>query len=267
MPGTPGRPPGAGARPVAGRGPPGGAASAPGRGGTRPPHALGGGEGVVTRARGAGATRPRTTAARQTTGRSGTRPRSGLSLAVARRLIGTGGRRHLLAGCARHTGTRARRTRRFGLRGAGVGGPGLGGAGLGWRHRGHRSGRLRRRRSRDDRLSGGRNGRRRHGCRRHLGRRCGDRLLDGLRGRRRCARQLLSQPAHYWRLHGGGGRPDELPHVPQCCEDGLALDSELFRKLVDTDLCHCSPCWRSAALGADQLVVVHAHCGCLIDGS
>ena len=42
------------------------------------------------------------------------------------------------------------------------------------------------------------------------------------------------------------------------CEDGLAFDSELFRKLVDSDLCHCSPC-AVRALTPDQLVVVHAH--------
>ena len=31
-------------------------------------------------------------------------------------------------------------------------------------------------------------------------------------------------------------------------QDGLAFDSELFRELVDSDLWHCSPCWRSAPL-------------------
>ena len=250
-PGTPGRPPGAGVRPAGGRGPPGRRRLGTGARRTRPAHALGGGEGVVARARGAGATGPRTTGARQATGRSGTRPRSGLSLAVARRLTGTGGRRQLLAGCARHTGTRARRTRRFGLGSAGVerhGSRAVPGLGRGRRGRGHRIGRLRRRRSGHDRLrrAGRRRGRRGYGCRRHLGRRCGDSLLDRLLGRRRFARQLLSQSAHHWRLHGGGGRSDELPHVPQRREDGLAFDSELFRKLVDTDLCHCSPCWRSA---------------------
>ena len=46
-------------------------------------------------------------------------------------------------------------------------------------------------------------------------------------------------------LHGGGCGADELPHVFQHGQNCLAFDSELFRKLVDTDLGHCSPCWRS----------------------
>ena len=57
--------------------------------------------------------------------------------------------------------------------------------------------------------------------------------------------QLLLEPSLDRRLHGGRGGSYELSHVLQHAEDGLAFDSELFRKLVDTDLCHCSPCWRS----------------------
>ena len=76
--------------------------------------------------------------------------------------------------------------------------------------------------------------------------RCGRSLLRRLLGRRRLAGQLLLEAPLDGRLHGGGGRAYELPHVLQHAEDGLAFDSELFRKLVDTDLGHCSPCWRSA---------------------
>ena len=72
-------------------------------------------------------------------------------------------------------------------------------------------------------------------------------LTGWLLGRRRVAGQLLLEASLDGRLHGGGGGSDELPHVLQHAEDGLAFDSELFRELVDTDLCHCSPCWRSGA--------------------
>jgi hypothetical protein len=97
---------------------------------------------------------------------------------------------------------------------------------------------------------------------------CGRLAVDLLGGRllrccllgwRRLASQLLLETSFDRRLNGGGGGSYELPHVLQHAEDDLAFDSELFRKLVDTDLCHCSPCWRSGSRFPDQLVVDHAH--------
>ena len=84
-------------------------------------------------------------------------------------------------------------------------------------------------------------------------------LLRGLLGRRRLARQLLLESSFDRRLHRGRRRADELSHVLQHAEDGLAFDSELLGELVDTDLWHCSPCLRSGSRSPDQLVVVHAH--------
>ena len=170
----------------------------------------------------------------------------------SRRLLGPGGGR-LLARCPRHrTGPRCAGA---GSRRTAVGqiadGSGCRSAALavaegclwsrswGWR-RTARRGRGRRARAGRDVDSG-----RGRGC-------WGRRFCRGLRSlpggllrRRRFARQLLLEPAFHRRFDGRGSRSYELPHVLQHAEDGLAFDSELFRKLVDSDLCHCSPCWRS----------------------
>ena len=90
----------------------------------------------------------------------------------------------------------------------------------------------------------------------------GGRLLRRLLGRRRLARELFFEPSFDRRLHGGRGRSDELSHVLQHAEDGLAFDSELLGELVDTDLWHCSPCWRSGSRSGPV-----SCCACSLNGS
>ena len=51
----------------------------------------------------------------------------------------------------------------------------------------------------------------------------------------------VPQLAYDGGLDRRGGRPDELTDLVQLGHDGLALDTELFRELVDPDLCHISP--------------------------
>ncbi|MDT7599743.1 MAG: hypothetical protein QOK26_1820, partial [Pseudonocardiales bacterium] len=123
----------------------------------------------------------------------------------------------------------------------------------------------------------------RRGCGR--GRRCG-RPLDGRlrRGHRRCCLrcrrrstgggllgrallrrvllELLRQPSYDGCLDRRGRRSDELSHVVQPGQNDLAGNSELFRELVDPDLCHYSP--SGPSLGRGPLVDVHAHRSALI---
>lgn len=53
--------------------------------------------------------------------------------------------------------------------------------------------------------------------------------------------EVVTQATHDGRLNGGRRGPDEFAHVLQRLEDIFAFESELFRELVDTDLCHYSP--------------------------
>ena len=249
---------------------------------SRRAHALGGGERVVARAgrarttllaragQAAAGSGPRTRTRLSGSGLSGL---AGLSRACrcraaglvrpirtvgSRRLVGPGGR-GLLARCPRHrTGARcagagSRRTavgqtRRRDADAAGLPWPlpkGASGAGAGAGSSCSRTARLGGGRGRRARAGGRLDSGRGRGCRGRRFRRGLRSLPGGLLRRRRFARQLLFEPAFHRRFDGRGSRSYELPHVLQHAEDGLAFDSELFRKLVDSDLCHCSPCWRS----------------------
>jgi hypothetical protein len=180
----------------------------------------------------------------------------------------TGGRRR--SGTRRRTGTARRRTR--GGRSRPDGGSrrrrrshrgcrcGRGGRCRGCRGSGRRrSGRGHRRRGRRGRCGGRRSGRRRsgrcRGCRggRRSGRcrsgrarargspgaRLGGRTGRG--GRAALIAQLLTQPTDDGRFNGRRRRPDELTELLELGHHDLALDSELFRELVDPDLGHISP--------------------------
>ena len=246
-----------------------------GRGARRLAHALRRGERVVTRARGPpGARGPGAPPAGRRSSRDGAGGRAGLAGSRGRLSrcgrpaagSGPGHAGHLVAGpgvrCGSACGARAAGAagrRRSGRRGAGgvTAAGGTTGAGAVAAGAGATAG---------GGVAGGRPGldpvgrnRRRDAFSRlgraaaHRSRHCGrfgglgsGAFATGLLGRRRLARQLLLEPSLDGRLDGGGGGSDELPHVLQHAEDGLAFDSELFRELVDTDLGHCSPCWRSA---------------------
>ena len=60
------------------------------------------------------------------------------------------------------------------------------------------------------------------------------------RSRRRCG-HLGPQPADDGGFDGRGRAADELAHFLELGHDDLALDTELFGKLVDPDLCHVAP--------------------------
>jgi len=66
-------------------------------------------------------------------------------------------------------------------------------------------------------------------------------LAVGLRRRRRLGRERFLEFAYDWRLDRRRRRTHEFTEFLQLGHDGLAFDAELFRELVDPDLCHCSP--------------------------
>ena len=223
------------------------------------PHALGGREGVV-----AGARRTRTT-------RRAGRGRPGTSRGV--RAVG---RRRPSTGCL-GLGGRVRSSRRGGE---------LGRIGrIGWLGRTRTRSRSRcRRRGRRvvgwlDHRGGCGLARRSRGRLDHrLGRRCprcglGGRLLRGpLAGRLELVSVLVGEPLHDGRLDRRRRRLDELAHLLELGQDDLALHSELFGELVDSDLSHASPsgpslCPPPAEGAAGPLAGVHAHRKVLIECS
>ena len=115
--------------------------------------------------------------------------------------------------------------------------------------------------------SGGRLGGRSTGLGRQLP---GSRLwgaFPGFRGRTASSsmlrRERLADLANDWRLDGRGRRPDELALCFQMTEQSLALDSELFRELVDPDLSHVSPRLWPGVRDETRAIVSAGYCSSL----
>ena len=132
-----------------------------------------------------------------------------------------------------------------------------------------------RRRGLDDRSRLGGRG----GLRGGLGGRLRARLCRGLLGgalvgtRLQLGTELVGEPLDHGGLDRRRRRLDELSHFFELGQDDLALDSELFGELVDSDLSHASPSGpspgsldgRRGAVG--PLAGVHAHRKVLIECS